>query len=164
MVAAGGIVYAADMNKALARRTPYAHVADVASSAAIAATEVAALTVPSTAYKANTAYEVVVEGFYIYAATTANAYARLRKFNATPSAGALVCEFTRIPDQSVLGNHWLQLSRRFTTTAAVTTALSFTLATAASTVTMVGTAGQQRQVNIFEIGDQSAFVDDPALT
>lgn len=163
MVSAGGIISASDVNKALAYRVPVAHVSDPGSTAAIAATEVAALTVPSTLYKANTRFKVEVWGFYSYAASTANAYARLRKFNATPASGALVVEFTRLPDMSVLGNHWVKLEGYFTTTAAVTTSLNFTLATAASSVTMIGSAGQMRQCNITEYGDQSDYPDDPDL-
>lgn len=162
MVAAGGIIYASDMNKALASRLPYAHVADTGSSSAITTTEGVALTIPSQLYKANTAFQVVVEGILTGASSCTRCYTRLRKGSTT--SGALVAEWSGLP-MTVNGTFWGGVTKRFTTGgAAVTTALSLTLQANVGTVTHTGTGGQPRCVDIIEIGDQADWPDLPDLT
>lgn len=166
MVSAGGIIYASDMNKALASRVPVSQVSDPTNSAAIASTtEVVIATLPSTLYRANTAFQVVVDGYWNPANTlTSGAQFRLRKTNAS---GAIVVDWLRHGGAPYGVNGWFYLANRFTTTAAVTTSLVLTAAlppSGAGSFTMIGTAGRPRRVITWEIGDQADYVDDVDLT
>ena len=165
MVAGGDIIYAADMNRALSSRVPIANVADTLSSSAVGTTETIILTLPNTLYKANTAFELRLEGGYTQSvATGVGSYFRVRKGTV---AGVVVGDFQRAAELTANNTLAHEFNRRkiFTTLAsAITTSLVVTLQCAAGTTTHVGNSQSPRQVYVVEVGDQADYPDAPDLT
>ena len=94
-VAAGDIVLASDMNTAQSYRIPVVHLGLSVDSAALGTAETVFMTIPSTLYKANTAYRFRFEFGYTTSVASAGFYLRLRKTNL---AGAVVVDMQRQPE------------------------------------------------------------------
>lgn len=163
-VNAGDVILAAHVNDALAWRAPTGVASDTANSAAIGTTETIVLTVPSATYKANTAYEILVEGGFITSAISITFYARLRK---TTVAGQVIGDFQRpneIGANPTLAHNLSLPPKIFTVGAtAVTASLQFTLQAASGTVTQVANTQAPRRIDVTERGETSAWPSAPIL-
>lgn len=161
-VAAGDLVLASDMNTALESRVPVSHVALTVATGALGTAETLFMTVPSTLYRANTAFRVRFEVAYTTAAANAGVYFRCRKTNL---AGAVVVDFQRAPELAANNAlaHRMFYEAMFTTLgSAVTAALAFTVTTASSTVSILG--APPTQVDVIPVGAQADFPDAQDLT
>lgn len=162
VVAAGDIVLASDMNTAQEYRLPVAHLALTVDSAALGTAETIFMTIPSTTYRANTAFRFRIEVGYTTSVVNVGAYLRLRK---TSLAGAVVVDMQRLPELAANNTlvHRQYIEGMFTTLAsAVTAALVVTASTSTGTVTIKG--APPSQVDIFAVGAQSDFPDAQDLT
>jgi hypothetical protein len=156
VVFAGDPVLASDINTALERRVPVSHAVITVTTGALGAAEALVVTIPSATYKANTMFRVRIELGYNTSVANGGVYFRLRKTNL---AGAIICDWQRAPEiaaNNTLGHRWF-MEGMFTTTAAVTTALAFTVATSAGTMTVLG--GPPSVFDIYPDGAQTDWPD-----
>lgn len=157
----GDVILASHINRLAPE--PIVQVSFASSSGAITTTEDDFLTLASTTFKANSAYEAILDAGYSMSVATNVPLLNLRKTN---ESGTLVGNFgPRLPAPGTTSATLLYTTLMFQIGSSdVTAVLCATAQASAGTVTIIGNGQRQRRLRIYYRGDASSYTNLPTLT
>lgn len=158
---AGDIIYASDI--ARLDPAPLVEVSSATNPVTGISSETAFLTLPSTLFSADSAYEVVLEGGFTMSVSTNVPLLTLRK---TDASGTIVANFgPRLQAPGTTSATAINSRAAFQVGgSSVTAVLCATVSASAGTVTIVGNSQRQARLRVHYRGASSAWTNLPTLS